>query len=340
MAVYKVIQDVEAEDHILGPLTLRQFIYALVCALFLYINFLCLVKGAAFLIVLFLPPALLSGFFAFPFKQDQPTEVWAIAKVRFLFKPRNRVWNQSEMKSQVTITVPKKEEKIYTNSLTPNEVHSRLKTLAEIIDTRGWALKNSDLSAQTITPTESDRLINPYMPKPVPDYDVEQAKDILDDQGTMTSRFGDMLSESTKQSRDRLLQKLQGIRKQGLEPVISDQPVNLPSVSSAPVPVSNLEGQSEDTIENSLEEGLKNQNMAIGNLHTLRMPAAATIATVDTQQPTINPTYHEAVATKSAQAPEVSDAKRSVILRLAQDSNRSVSSLSKEANEVIIDLHK
>ena len=28
MATYKVIQDIEAEDKLIGPLTLRQFIYA------------------------------------------------------------------------------------------------------------------------------------------------------------------------------------------------------------------------------------------------------------------------------------------------------------------------
>ncbi|MGH7158305.1 MAG: PrgI family mobile element protein [Candidatus Saccharimonadales bacterium] len=33
MATYKVIQDIEAEDKILGPLTLRQFIYAGVAAI-------------------------------------------------------------------------------------------------------------------------------------------------------------------------------------------------------------------------------------------------------------------------------------------------------------------
>src|SRR5580658_8123021 len=107
MAIYKVLQDIEAEDKILGPLTLRQFIFGLITAFLLYICFICIAKGAPYLLVIFLPPALLAGFFAYPFGRDQPTEVWAVAKLRFLFKPRRRMWDQSGVKELVTITVPK-----------------------------------------------------------------------------------------------------------------------------------------------------------------------------------------------------------------------------------------
>src|SRR3569623_2019391 len=117
MATYKMIQDIEAEDKILGPLSLRQFIYALISAICLYISFICLTKHVAFLLILFLPPALFTGFFAFPFGQDHPTEVWALAKIRFMFKPRRRIWDQSGVKELVTVTVPKKIERVLTNGL-------------------------------------------------------------------------------------------------------------------------------------------------------------------------------------------------------------------------------
>src|ERR1700689_4826621 len=134
MATYKVIQDIEAEDKILGPLTFRQFVYGLIAAFFCYICVICVTKGAAFLLVFFLPPALFTGFFAFPFGRDQPTEVWALAKIRFFLKPHRRTWDQSGVKELVTITVPKKVERILTNGLSQNEVQSRLKTLANTID--------------------------------------------------------------------------------------------------------------------------------------------------------------------------------------------------------------
>jgi len=40
MATYKVIQDIEAEDKLVGPLTLRQFIYAAIAAICGYLSFL------------------------------------------------------------------------------------------------------------------------------------------------------------------------------------------------------------------------------------------------------------------------------------------------------------
>ena len=90
MSTYKVIQDIEAEDKLVGPLTLRQFIYAGIAALSGYLGFLTASKGAPFMLGIFLPVTGICGFFAFPWGQDQPTEVWALAKVRFYLKPRRR----------------------------------------------------------------------------------------------------------------------------------------------------------------------------------------------------------------------------------------------------------
>ena len=60
MAQYKVIQDIEAEDKLLGPLTLRQFIYAAITVVLGFIAY----KFAAispYLIILFLPEMLFFG---------------------------------------------------------------------------------------------------------------------------------------------------------------------------------------------------------------------------------------------------------------------------------------
>src|SRR3954464_5956509 len=133
MATYKLIQDIEAEDKILGPLTLRQFVFALIACFLFYICFILLKSRAAFMLVVLLPPALFFAFFALPFGRDQPTEIWFLAKLRYLFKPRVRVWNQSGIKELVTITVPKKVERVLTNGLSQDEVKSRLQALANTI---------------------------------------------------------------------------------------------------------------------------------------------------------------------------------------------------------------
>ena len=216
MATYKVIQDIEAEDHILGPLSLRQFIYAIVCVVCLYFCYLVVSKHVPFLVILFLPPAIFTGFFAAPFGKDQPTEVWALAKIRFLFKPRRRIWDQSGIKELVTITAPKKVEEYLSNGLSQTEVRSRLNALASTIDSRGWAIKNVNVNlySQPSVLTSnivSDRLIDPMtaMPQEVPNYDVQASDDILDERNNpIAQQFDQMINASAQAHRQQIVNQL------------------------------------------------------------------------------------------------------------------------------------
>ncbi|MEO8104913.1 MAG: PrgI family protein [Candidatus Saccharibacteria bacterium] len=220
MATYKVIQDIEAEDHILGPLTLRQFIFGLITVFLLYMSFLVYSKGAAFLLILFVPPALFTGFFALPIGKDQPTEVWALAKLRFLFKPRKRIWDQSGVKELVTITVPKKVAVVRTNGLTQSQVRSRLSALASTTDSRGWAIKNVNVNlynqlAQPATDdNRSDRLVDATaMPQAVPDYEVLASDDILDEQSNpIAQQFDQMINASSQAHRQQLINTMNDVR--------------------------------------------------------------------------------------------------------------------------------
>jgi hypothetical protein len=215
MATYKVIQDIEAEDKLVGPLTFRQFVYAGLAALNIYLTFLVVSKGAWFMAAAFLPVAAVCGFFAWPWSRDQPTEVWALAKIRFLFKPRKRIWNQSGVKELVTITVPKKIEHILTKGLSQTEVKSRLRALADTIDSRGWAIKNVggvplDQGALALAEPDSDRLINATsLPQPAPGADAQAPNDILDMQNNpVAKQFDTMIAASAKAHREDVLNKM------------------------------------------------------------------------------------------------------------------------------------
>jgi hypothetical protein len=130
MAVYKVIQDIESEDKIVGFLTLKTFVYALICGALLYINIrfvLANVLGPLRFAFVFLLiwPMLMFGILAAPLGREQPTETWILAHVRFFLKPRLRIWNQSGLLELVTITAPKKIERQLTKNLSQTEVRSR-----------------------------------------------------------------------------------------------------------------------------------------------------------------------------------------------------------------------
>ena len=217
MATYKVIQDIEAEDKLIGPLTLRQFIYGAVAALCAYLSFIVTTNGAAFLLVVFVPVMLFAGFFAAPWGRDQPTEVWALAKIRFFSKPRRRIWDQSGTKDLVNITVPKLIEKIYSKNLSQTEVHSHLKALANIIDSRGWVIKNAAASLynptySTVSP-DTDRLISPNgMPQEVPIVGITASHDILDE-----------VNNSVAQNLDRLVRASSVTHRQQLVDQLNQQ---------------------------------------------------------------------------------------------------------------------
>lgn len=233
MATYKLIQDVEAEDHILGPLTLRQFIFALIAIFFYYICFILLKRNAGFLLVAFLPPALFFTFFAIPFGRDQPTEIWALAKIRFFLKPRKRIWNQSGIKELVTITVPKKIEIQRTDGLSQTEVKSRLQALANTLDSRGWAIKNANLNTYAMPNpltgmSSSERLIDiGNIPREVPGWDVQASDDILDEvSNPIAQQFSSMINRSTEAHRQEVIEKMnKAIVETPPTPINSQQPV-------------------------------------------------------------------------------------------------------------------
>ncbi|HVX24089.1 MAG TPA: PrgI family protein [Candidatus Saccharimonadales bacterium] len=245
MATYKLIQDIEAEDHILGPLTLRQFIYALVAAFTFYLSFICVAKGVPILLIIFLPPALICAFFAFPFGKDQPTEVWALAKIRFLFKPRRRVWSQSGVKEMVTITAPPKVERNLTKNLDQTQVQSRLAALANTIDSRGWAVKNVNVNMYSqpdpVAASGSDRLLNApdMMPQEVPNFDIGAADDMMDENNNrVAAQFDQMITASSEAHHQELLDGMNNVRQLLNNPPVATTPA-APAPGAAPAGASN-----------------------------------------------------------------------------------------------------
>lgn len=216
MAQYKVIQDIEAEDKLLGPLSLRQFIYSVIVVVLGFIAFrLAILQW--FLVIPFLPPILFFGLLAAPFGRDQSSEVWLLAKIKYFIFPRKRIWNQDGTFTQVTITVPKLIEKHYTKDFDKDEAKSRLKALATTMDTRGWAIKNVATNGY-INPGQqgtSNRLLD-IQQTPQDDLAaVKPTEDVLDSVGNpLAQTFTSMQNQSQQVHRQAILQKMQSIADQ------------------------------------------------------------------------------------------------------------------------------
>lgn len=330
MSTYKLIQDIEAEDKILGPLTLRQFIFALVTAFFIYISVLCVARHLTFLLIVFLPPGLLTGFFAFPFGRDQPTEIWALAKLRFWFKPRKRLWDQSGVKQLVTITVPKKVEHVFTDGLSQNEVESRLKALANTIDSRGWAVKNVNINVSApnnpMAIADSDRLVAiSNIPQEVPDATVQASDDILDEQNNpIAQQFDAMINQSNQSHRKELLQQLNA-------PAAMPQPAPQTAsvatdpwfMAGAPVPTPAAATPEEAAVLAQAHAQSAARQVTYGNLRTIQ-PLGSQPAAAPQPAPQM-----AAPAPMPAMTPQPDPA----ILSLANNNDLNVATLAREAQK-------
>ena len=140
MAQYKVPQDVEADDKLIGPFSFRQFVYLLIAA-----GCIALMVGLfqlfPLLAILPLFPALLFLVLALPLKKDQPMETYLAALVSYYLKPRTKRWVPGQRESTILITAPKIVEDVRTRDLSEEEATHRLSFLADIVDTQGHAIK-------------------------------------------------------------------------------------------------------------------------------------------------------------------------------------------------------
>lgn len=214
MGTYKVIQDIEAEDTIIGWMTPRQAIYAAIVIVSGGLWFMFANAGAWWLGFILLPHMILFLVLSGPFVHDQPSEVWLLAKIKFFLQPRKRIWDQSGLKELVTVTVPKRVERQLTDGLSQGEVKSRLHALANTLDSRGWAVKNVNVNmfAQPgYAAVGTDRLLGTdALPQEVPSFDVSAQDDILDEANNpRAQQLEQMISQSTQAHRQQLMQQMQ-----------------------------------------------------------------------------------------------------------------------------------
>jgi hypothetical protein len=133
MGQYKVPQDVEAEDKLVGPLSLRQFIYVIIGIAWGALMWRIWGKSYIPMVITILP---VTGFFlllGFGRRQEQSFENYFVAWIQFLFVPRIRVWDKDVSQNELITAVKKAPEIIPTKNVT----RGSLQQLALIMDTHG-----------------------------------------------------------------------------------------------------------------------------------------------------------------------------------------------------------
>jgi|GEM_PF-646647 len=180
MGQYKVPQNVEAEDHIIGPLTLKQFIYSLIGIGWAMLCFFIFRAIPAVMIIVAAPVTILFLLLGLYRRDGQNFEQYLVALVGFFSQSRKRLWTKELVVDSFKIEPTKAAAE--QSQRDPNEVRSQLDKLASLVDARGWAEQHDAqgvLSADpaAIAPTE-DRLIMPAVSAANPAAPAEN--DVLD----------------------------------------------------------------------------------------------------------------------------------------------------------------
>jgi len=225
MAEYKVPQDVEADDKLIGPFSFRQFIYLIIVALS------CAAAWGLWqlfipLAIIPLPVIIFFGALALPLRKDQPMEVYLAAMVSFYLKPRKRLWEADGIDSLIEITVPKTVEVQRTKNISQGEAQQRFGYLAEIVDSQGWAVRGQGVQAPN-----SAMNTDVYL-------EAQQAEDILDSSNNVAQSLDYMIGKSDVKRREDMVERLhQQAASSTVTPAPAPNPFNFFASQNAPIGV-------------------------------------------------------------------------------------------------------
>ena len=231
MSVYKVPQDVEADDKLLGPFSFRQFIYLIIAAMGIALGY-GLSKILLPLAILPLPIIVFFAVLALPLKKDQPMEIYLAAVLAFYLKPRRRLWKADGVQSLIEIVEPKVIEEQRTKEFTQDEAERRLSYLANLVDSRGWAVRG-------VAAPQADNAMQEDV-----FFAAQQTEDMLDNGSTITHSFDSMIGRADAKRKQDALNLVQQSAATTQIPAIPDPyatlaptaPVIQPSADSTPDP--------------------------------------------------------------------------------------------------------
>lgn len=295
MATYKVPQDVEAEDKLVGPFSFRQFIYLMIVAGAIFIAW-GLAQLFVGLAVIPVPIIIFFGALALPLKKDQPMEVYLAALVSFYLKPRTRLWDPEGVESPITISAPKVEEEVRTKTLSGQETEKRFSYLANIVDSGGWAIRGAALEP------DSPMISDVY-------YDTQRTEDLLDSNNRVYQSFDQLIDQSTERKKEQTLAMVQNL---------TQQPQNTQTAGNL---------QESPQISHFMEQPQPINRPVIPPKPA--MPSAYTPSTAE-----INP-YQPVPENIPPSKPEISEQTVSPdIINLANNSDLTVETISREANRI------
>lgn len=194
MAVYKVPQDVEAEDKLLGPFSFKQFIFLVIAVGSGGVAY-ALSRLSLPLAAIPLPFVIFFGTLALPLRKDQPMEVYLAALISFILKPKVRIWKPDGIESLIEVVAPAVDESSLGKNYSREEVQRRLSYLASVVDSRGWSVRGVLESENSMR----EELFN----------EAQAMDDPMDDGGNRSQRIDSLLAKVDSQRREQIANIMQ-----------------------------------------------------------------------------------------------------------------------------------
>lgn len=344
VAVYKVPQDVEAEDKLIGPFSFRQFIYLIVVAIAGFVAFV-LAQVFVPLVIIPIPVILLFGALALPLRKDQPMETYLLAVIRFYLKPKRRMWDPEGRTSHIDITTPPSQEHSLVKDFDQETAQRRLDYLARVMDSRGWSLKGVSKANESVSEGVAAEAANAF--------------DIMDDHADLAKSFDTLLAKKNEASRQEAINKMK---------TVASQPApTAPAALAGPGPTQPGGIAHQDFANNPYDDVLARQFQP-GATPTAE-PSAPPATNEDENSPRFNPypssihqkviePYHVPTPRSSSLKPlekaeepkpekPLTQTVSPDIMRLASNNDLSISAIAHEAHrlqdgdegEVVIKLH-
>lgn len=162
---YKIPQNVELEDKILGPFTLKQFLYLLGGGLvtFILFNTVYTLSQSLFFIITFFVWTFVAAFvFVKPY--DQPFSKFIASFVSFSTRPSRRAWRRLPSLAEIKFENRQAPPKVVKQEPSEEEVRSKLARLAHVIDARGWSeVDDEETTGRVTSDAEAKPRLNIFM---------------------------------------------------------------------------------------------------------------------------------------------------------------------------------
>ena len=138
MPQFKVPQNLDMEDRIIGKLTISQFGYLTFGGLVAYVALLKL--PGVFGIIIAIPVALAAFAFTFVRVQDQPFSKFVTSLIGYISSPRDRTWRREETTSaeKGLIAADKKVKRVMKKAAKKVYSAADIRKLAETVDSHGY----------------------------------------------------------------------------------------------------------------------------------------------------------------------------------------------------------